>query len=259
MDQAQTGDITVQVKEEKTDKEESKEGNTDAIKEIAKETSQEKEEKKKPEKDSKQQKKQLARASTLRVYRDIEKENENVIEGELKELKSDAAAATKFLVLVQELHKSLIPCLVATPFVYLGNSWMLYNHADFKMQKRKALEKILNEHNSGSQDFFKMLDEFELILIDVLKVRFPAMPELYENDEEYFRISAKQASEDLIDRTKTGKILTFRSRVRELGNILVQWFTYCPVGRPLVYVSDVSWELVSENSLRATYRKVILR
>jgi len=200
-----------------------------------------------------------ARASTVQVYRDMEKESDHAIEGELKEFKSDAAAAAKFLVIIQELIKSLVPCLMGTPFVYFGDSWLLHNHADFRMHKRKALEKILNELNGGSQDFFRLLDEFEAVLIEVLVVRYPAMPDVYESDDEYLLISSKQAFDDLVDRTKTGKILTFRSRVRELGNILVQYFTYCPVGRPYVYVSDLSWTLASDKELRSSYRKAILR
>ena len=43
------------------------------------------------------------------------------------------------------MHNSLVPQLVATPLVYLGDSkWKMQSHAGFRKVKRKQLEDMID-------------------------------------------------------------------------------------------------------------------
>eukprot|EP00026_Physarum_polycephalum_P015436 Phypoly_transcript_16117.p1 GENE.Phypoly_transcript_16117~~Phypoly_transcript_16117.p1 ORF type:complete len:235 (+),score=18.88 Phypoly_transcript_16117:75-779(+) len=161
--------------------------------------------------------------------------------------------------LMQVLHNSLVPHLVATPLVYLGgDKWKLQSHSNFRAQKRKQLEHMIDVVKTKREvDYAKLLDEFESIMVEVFKVRLPAMIEYYANDTSYQRIPVLKVTEELCSKIEAAKHLALTERVSELANILTQWFTYCPVGRPHVYLSDDHWTLISERELRKYYRQQI--
>jgi len=176
----------------------------------------------------------------------------------LPELNTDKDAERKLLTLVRVLFKSLIPCLVATPLVYLNDqAWLLSSHSVFRSTKRTKLERLMKSLNSVSKDSLRILADFEQILLEVLSIRIPAMLEFYEQDQDRRRVAVKVVCHELCTRVKDGKSLAFRARVRNLGNVLLRWFTYQPVGRPHLYLSDADWELIPEKNLRASYRHEI--
>jgi len=178
---------------------------------------------------------------------------------EVRDLVAYDNAIKKLNTLIQVLHKSLVPCLVATPLVYCeGNKLSLSSHSDFRKEKRKLLDNLLSQMNDKNKDPTPIADRFSMILKDVLKVRIPAMPELYMNDASHIREKSKIVSKTLIQRVDSAKNMDFIGRIREIASIMLLWFTYRPVGRPHIYVSDTQWTLVAEEDLRRSYRSQIV-
>jgi len=187
----------------------------------------------------------------------------------VKLLADDKEAIEKFLSLVDVLHQSLIPCLIATPFVYLSDEkWKLHSHPEFRAAKRKQLKKLEEEINAAAhappeydtrERIKELVDEFESILIELFHVRIPAMPNMYITENYYDLIAVSEVCTSLCEKIESVKKYEVQSRLYHYTKVMLEWFFLCPVGRPVVYVSDEDWSTVSESSLRINYRAQLLK
>jgi len=175
-------------------------------------------------------------------------------------------AVERTAVLVDVLHKYLIPCLVATPLVYMSDeSWEFHNHAEFRSSRRKELQDLTAalKANAVSENIPvllpTMLDTLEKVFLDVLKVRLPAMPNIYLTENFYDSIPVKEGYGELVEKIMKNKKMDVRTRVYGLSQILVQFLLLCPMGRPQVYINDTEWKLESERVIRAQLRELILK
>jgi len=171
---------------------------------------------------------------------------------------NDDASGPALLNLLQVMHNSLVPQLVATPLVYIGTSWKLQSHSKFRARKRKELEAMIDLVKTKKDvDYSKIIQDFQNILLEVFQVRLPAMPDYYANDNSFVRLPVQKVSSELCNKIHAARKLEFKDNVNALATILIQWYTYCPVGRPHVYLSDDHWTMVSERELRKYYRQQI--
>jgi len=187
-------------------------------------------------------------------------ENEVYVRVPSKSIDLSAEAYGKLYNLIQVVHSSLLTQYVATPLVFLSpSSWRLQSHSEFRARKRKQLEAIMDSitTNKGA-DISKLMDELDSVLVDIFRVKLPAMPEFYENDESFSRVSCEQVCTELCLKLHAARSLDFQSRARVQAAVVLQWFTYCPVGRPYVFLSDDLWVLVSEKEQRKFYRQQIV-
>jgi len=175
------------------------------------------------------------------------------------------AAADKLLTMIQVVNRSLVPALIMTPYVYItATDWVLKSHATFRSSQRKELKELedILKANLSSTDrktiATDVLNRFELVLINIFNVRIPAMPSFYLTENFYDTISVGDACEDLILKINQCKKYDLRERTRNLTKVLIQWFLYCPIGRPQVYANDEGWATVSEKELRSQFRDDIL-
>jgi len=175
-------------------------------------------------------------------------------------------AAEKSLVLIDVLHRYLIPCLMATPLVYMSDEkWDFHNHAEFRAAQRKELEDLRDtlSANLGGENLKtilpNILDRLESVFLEVLKVRLPAMPSIYLTENFYDTVPVKEAFGELTEKVQRNKRLDIRTRVYTLSQLLIQFLLYCPVGRPQIYVNDTEWKLESERTIRASLREAIFR
>jgi len=178
---------------------------------------------------------------------------------------SPEALIARFTTLLEVVHESLLPCLIATPFVYLSETdWTLSSHAEFRAAKRKQLKEIdgalvdkgVNIENS---ELLSLIDAFEGVLRDVFRVRLPAMPNYYITENFYDTIGASEVAEELIKTMADAKIFDAKTRLQGITKVLVRWFLLCPVGRPQIYVSDEGWTTSNEKDLREAYRRKLLQ
>eukprot|EP01110_Echinostelium_bisporum_P011963 TRINITY_DN6101_c0_g1_i1.p1 TRINITY_DN6101_c0_g1~~TRINITY_DN6101_c0_g1_i1.p1 ORF type:complete len:226 (+),score=40.96 TRINITY_DN6101_c0_g1_i1:73-750(+) len=177
------------------------------------------------------------------------------------------AAANKLITCINVLYDSLLPCLVATPLVYMSDSeWKLHSHSDFRATKRKELKEMegILSNNLFTQPVAevlpKLLDDFDRIFSEVLDVRVPAMPSMYLTENYYDLKPMPEIAAELKEKLAIGKKYgEVSSRVKQLVRVLLQWFLYCPVGRPQVYASDSEWTLVNERVLRKEFRGRLLK
>jgi len=177
---------------------------------------------------------------------------------------SPADIINRFIVLVETVHQSLVPCLIATPLVYKSeNEWTFANHAEFRAEKRKQLkdiEAVLKLRGVGIEEseLVSLIDKFGEILMEIFKVRIPAMPNYYLTDNFYDTVGASEIAEELSKAITDSKIFDAKTRLQGMTKILLRWFLLCPVGRPLVYANDTEWSTVSEKDLRAEYRSKLI-
>jgi len=178
----------------------------------------------------------------------------------LPAITSPAGIISRSISLVEVLHESLVPCLIATPYVYLSESeWTLSNHTEFRAAKRKQLNEILtvlkSEGVAVSEEKLKsLIDNFEGILRDVFKVRIPLMPNLYITENFYETVGASEVAEEFSHEMADLRIFDSKTRLQGLTKVLMKWFLLCPVGRPQIYVSDTEWTTSNEKDLRTEYR-----
>jgi len=200
-------------------------------------------------------------------------------------------AIQKTTLLVDVLRKYLIPCLMATPLVYLSDdSWEFHDHKVFRTARRKELDDLtesLKTNAMSSNVPTAMVDKLheiigsdskgrsrtenietllpsiieglEKVFLEVLKVRLPAMPSLYLTDNFFDTVPVKEAYQEIIDKLEKNRKLDPRTRVYGLSQLFLQFLLLCPVGRPQIYVSDTEWKLISEKDYRASLREEILR
>lgn len=171
----------------------------------------------------------------------------------------------RFLTLVEVVHDSLVPCLIATPFVYPSEAeWTLTSHSDFRAERRKQLKAISSTLQNkgpsiGSEEILALIDTFEGILGDIFRVRIPAMPNYYITENFYDTVGASEIAEELIKTFTEAKVFDAKTRLQGLTKVLVRWFLLCPVGRPQVYVSDEGWTTANEKDIRHDFRKKLLQ
>jgi len=179
-------------------------------------------------------------------------------------INSPTELINRFITLVETVHQSLVPCLVATPFVYLSeNDWALSSHADFRAEKRKQLkdiEAVLKLRGVGieNSELLSLIEKFEGILMEIFKVRIPAMPSYYVTENFYDTVDASEVAVELSKIITDARIFDAKTRLQGLTKLLVRWFLLCPIGRPLVHVSDEGWTTTSEKDLRASYREKLI-
>jgi len=185
------------------------------------------------------------------------------IDAEIKKIpaiSSPAGVISRFITLVEVTRESLVPCLIATPYVYLSESdWTLSNHAEFRAKKRDQLSEILTLLKSNGvevegEKLRSLIDNFEGILKDIFKVRIPLMPNLYVTENFYETVGASEIAEDLAKAMAELRIFDSKTRLQGLTKVLMKWFMLCPVGRPQIYVSDTEWTTSNERDLRTEYR-----
>jgi len=170
----------------------------------------------------------------------------------------------RFIVLAEVVQQSLVPCLIATPFVYLSETdWSFASHADFRRERRKQLDEILAPLKSkvidmDNDELIPLINKFEDILKDIFRVRIPAMPSYYITENYYDTVGASEVAEELIKNITDAGIFDAKTRLQNLTKVLLRWFLLCPVGRPQVYANDDGWSTVSEKELRASYRDKLL-
>jgi len=199
-------------------------------------------------------------------------------------------AVERTTLLVDVLRNYLVPCLMATPLVYLSDdSWEFHDHKVFRAARRKELDdlneslranaissdvpramvdklhEIIGSDSKGRQNteniatlLPSIIEGLEKVFLEVLKVRLPAMPSLYLTDNFFDTIPVKEAYEELINKLEKNRKLDARSRVYALSQIFLQFLLLCPVGRPQIYASDTEWKLVNEKEYRASLRQMIL-
>eukprot|EP01111_Echinosteliopsis_oligospora_P011851 TRINITY_DN3_c1_g1_i1.p1 TRINITY_DN3_c1_g1~~TRINITY_DN3_c1_g1_i1.p1 ORF type:complete len:231 (+),score=69.76 TRINITY_DN3_c1_g1_i1:139-831(+) len=179
---------------------------------------------------------------------------------------SAEVAADKLLIMIQVVNKSLIPALVMTPYVYLSPSdWMVKSHSEFRAAQRRELKELedILKANRASPELktiaTDVLNRFEAVLLNLFKIRIPAMPSFYLTENFYDTISVGDATDDLVSKITQCKKYEIRERTRNLIKVLIQWYLYCPLGRPQVYLNDDTWTTTSEKELRAEYRETLLR
>jgi len=170
----------------------------------------------------------------------------------------------RFLVIVEVLNQSLKTCLMATPLVYTGNNkWKMESHAKFRAEQRERLIFVELKLRTGDPDIplFDLYEELLSIFCEITKVRIPAMPDFYINEDSHDRIPVVQASKIMCDRIATIRQASteFKDKLTGTARAVVDWFTFCPVGRPQVYQSDNDWTLLNEKTLRRHYREQLLR
>jgi len=175
-------------------------------------------------------------------------------------------AVEKTVILVDVLHKYLVPCLMATPLVYLSDdSWEFHDHKVFRAARRKELDDLADslKANLFSENLPTllptMLEGLEQVFREVLKVRLPAMPNIYLTENFFDTLPVKEAYDEIIAKLNKNKKTDARTRAFGLSQIFVQFLLLSPVGRPQLYVSDTEWKLISEKDLRAELRRKILQ
>jgi len=175
-------------------------------------------------------------------------------------------AVERAVVLVDVLNKYLTPCLMATPLVYMSDeSWDFHNHAEFRAAKRKELADLQDalKANLFSENMPvllpTMLDTLDSVFLDVLKVRLPAMPNIYLTENFYDSVPVKEAFGELVEKIGKNKKMDVRTRVYGLSQIFIQFLLLCPMGRPQVYINDTEWKLEGEKVIRASLRELIMK
>jgi len=180
-------------------------------------------------------------------------------------IKSPEALVERFTTLLEVVHESLVPCLIATPYVYLSETdWTLSNHAEFRAAKRKEIKDIgeaLRDRGDRVEDgqIIPLIDRFEDVLKDIFRVRLPAMPNYYITENFYDTIGVSEVAEELIKLMADARVFDAKTRLQGLTKVLVRWFLLCPVGRPQIYASDEGWTTSNEKDLRIQYRKRLLQ
>eukprot|EP01112_Ceratiomyxa_fruticulosa_P009153 TRINITY_DN2387_c0_g1_i3.p1 TRINITY_DN2387_c0_g1~~TRINITY_DN2387_c0_g1_i3.p1 ORF type:complete len:432 (+),score=80.93 TRINITY_DN2387_c0_g1_i3:751-2046(+) len=163
---------------------------------------------------------------------------------QLPPLKTISDATSKLLVLINVIRSSLIPCLVATPLVYLTETaFLMGNHADFRKKLRERLDSLENKVKGGLSidGVGETVVTVGNIVVEILGVKIPAMLDVYEDD--YVQIKKKNWSDERkMLRDELAPILSKLSRQYSVENIcstvngityiLLKYFTYKPLGRP---------------------------
>jgi len=170
---------------------------------------------------------------------------------------SPSGLVNRFLLLVDVVHQSLIPCLIATPYVYLSETdWSFHSHADFRAEKRKQLKELEEKiRSANTNELPELIDKFEGILADIFRIRIPAMPNYYITENYYDTVGASEIAEELIKTMTEARVFDAKTRLQNITKVLMRWFLLCPVGRPQIYVSDTEWTTSNEKDLRAEYRE----
>jgi len=182
----------------------------------------------------------------------------------IKKIPPITSVVSRFITLVEVVRESLVPCLIATPFVYLSpTDWTLSNHAEFRALKRNQLGEISTALKSNGvevegDNLKQHIDKFESILSEIFRVRIPLMPNLYITENFYETIGSSEIAEELIKEMVDLRIFESKTRLQGLTKVLMKWFMLCPVGRPQIYVSDTEWTTSNEKDLRTEYRTKLI-